>query len=67
LDFNPPLNAITAAKSKGLSVKSRWSRLVDSGKNSASAMAAAEASPVDDKNSRLREEFKVKAVRKDVI
>ena len=65
--LRPLDRAITPAKSSAFCVKSKCRRLVDSGRNSASIMAAADVSEVSDRKSRLRAVFKVKAVRKEVI
>ena len=46
-------------------VRSKCSRDVDSGRNSAKAMAPVELRLVDDKNKRFRALFSVKAVRND--
>lgn len=64
-DFNPELSAITPAKSSWFIVRSRWSNDVDSGRNSARAIAPAEVIEVEERKSRLRAVFSVKAVRKD--
>jgi len=63
--FNPELSAITPAMSMLFVVRSRCSKEVDSGRNSAKAMAPADVMDVDDRNSRFRAVFKVKAVRRD--
>jgi len=56
---------MTPAMSRSFIVRSRWSSEVDSGRNSASAIAPAEVIEVDDKNSRFRAVFRVNAVRSD--
>lgn len=48
-------------------VKSRWRSDIDSGRNSARAIAPGEVRCVEDRKRRLRELFKVKAVRRDWI
>ena len=63
--FNPELSAITPAMSMLFMVRSRCSKEVDSGRNSAKAMAPADVMDVDDKKSRFRAVFRVKAVRRD--
>lgn len=63
--FNPPLNAIIPARSKVLSVKSKCSSETDSGRNSASAIAAVDEREVEERKSRFREVLSVKAVRRD--
>jgi hypothetical protein len=65
--LRPPLRAMTPAKSKLFCVRSRCSKELDSGKNSARAMAPAEDNCVEDKNNRLRALLRVKAVRSDCI
>lgn len=65
LAFNPELRANTPAKSRLFMVRSKCKSDVDSGRNSANAMAPAEFSEVEDKKSRLRALFNVKAVRRD--
>jgi len=65
--LRPLDKAITPAKSSAFCVKSKCKRLVDSGRNSASIMAAADVRDVLERKSRLRAVFKVKAVRKEVI
>lgn len=46
-------------------MRSRWRREVDSGRNSASAIAPAEVIDVEDKNKRFNAVFRVKAVLSD--
>jgi hypothetical protein len=58
---------MTPAISKLLRVRSRWRRDVDSGRNSARAMAPAEVIEVEARNNLLRAVLSVKAVRKDWI
>lgn len=65
--FKPELRAITPAISKLFIVKSRWRSDVDSGRNSARAMAPADVSEVEDKKSRFKAVFRVNAVRRDWI
>jgi hypothetical protein len=65
--FRPLLRAMTPAMSNEFCVKSKWRRLVDSGRNSASMMAPSAVREVADKNSRLSAVFSVKAVLSDVI
>lgn len=67
LAFNPPLSAITPAKSRLLEVRSRCNKDADSGKNSARAIAPAEAMEVEAKNKRLSDVLSVNAVRRDWI
>lgn len=56
---------MTPARSKLFIVRSKWSSDVDSGKNSASAIAPAEVMDVDDRNKRFNASFKVNAVLSD--
>jgi hypothetical protein len=63
--LKPELSAITPARSSVFIVRSRWSNDTDSGRNSAKAIAPADAMPVDDKNSRFNAVLRVKAVRRD--
>lgn len=65
LALSPELSAITPAMSKLFIVRSRWSSDVDSGRNSARAMAPVDVKPVEDMNKRLRALFNVNAVRRD--
>jgi len=51
--FNPELRAITPAISKLFMVRSRCNNDVDSGRNSARAIAPSEVIEVDDKSNRL--------------
>ena len=67
LAFKPELRAIRPAISNEFIVKSRWSNDVDSGRNSANAMAPAEFIEVDDRKRRLRAVLSVNAVRSDWI
>lgn len=63
--FSPELNAITPAKSSVFIVRSRCNNDVDSGRNSANAIAPADANDVDDRNNRFSALFNVNAVRRD--
>lgn len=63
--FKPELRAITPAISISLFVRSRWRSEVDSGRNSANAIAPADVIEVDDKNKRLSAVLRVNAVRRD--
>lgn len=65
--LRPELSAITPAMSRSLLVRSRWRREVDSGRNSASAIAPAEVMDVDDRNKRFKAVFRVNAVLSDWI
>ena len=65
LAFNPELRAMTPAISSEFIVKSRCSSDVDSGRNSANAMAPAEVMEVDDRKRRLSAVLSVNAVRSD--
>lgn len=65
--LRPELRAMTPAISKLLSVRSRCKRDVDSGRNSASAIAPAAVREVDERKSRFRAVFNVNAVRNDWI
>ena len=67
LDLRPSLRAITPAISKLLIVRSKCSKDDDSGRNSASAIAPADVSEVEERNNRLSEVFKVNAVLRDCI
>ena len=67
LAFSPELKAITPAMSKLFMVRSRWSRDVDSGRNSAKAMAPADVIEVDDKKRRFSAVLRVNAVLRDWI
>ena len=57
--------AITPARSRLFMVRSRWSSDVDSGRNSANAIAPVDERFVEDRNSRLSALLSVKAVRRD--
>jgi hypothetical protein len=63
--LSPELRAITPAISRLLSVRSRCKRDVDSGRNSANAMAPADVREVDARKSRFKAVFNVNAVRND--
>ena len=65
LAFNPELRAMTPAISSEFIVKSRCSNDVDSGRNSANAMAPAEVMEVEDRKRRLSAVLSVNAVRSD--
>ena len=65
LAFNPELRAITPARSRLFMVRSRCRSDVDSGRNSANAIAPAGLNEVDDRKRRLRALFNVNAVRRD--
>lgn len=67
LAFNPELRAITPAISRLFNVRSRCRSDVDSGRNSARAMAPADVSEVEERKSRFRAVFTVNAVRRDWI
>lgn len=56
---------MTPAMSRLLTVRSRCKSDVDSGRNSAKAMAPADVKDVDERNRRLRALLSVKAVLKD--
>src|SRR5882762_1892233 len=65
--LSPELSAMTPAMSRLLTVRSRWSKEVDSGRNSARAIAPAEVRWVEERNNRLRAVLRVKAVLSDWI
>lgn len=65
--FSPELRAITPARSSALFVRSRCRSDVDSGRNSASAIAPAELRCVEERKRRLRELLSVNAVLRDWI
>lgn len=67
LAFKPELRAITPAMSRLFSVRSRWRRDVDSGRNSANAIAPADVIEVEERNRRLSAVLSVNAVRRDCI
>ena len=56
---------MTPAKSRLFMVRSRCKSEVDSGMNSAKAIAPNEVSDADERNKRFKALFHVKAVRKD--
>jgi hypothetical protein len=64
-DFKPELRAITPATSRLFVVRSRCKSDVDSGRNSANAMAPAEVRPVEAMKSLLRAVLIVNAVLRD--
>lgn len=63
LFFRPEERARIPATSRGFDVRSRCSRDLDSGKNSASAMAPFDVRPVSERKSRLSDVLTVNAVR----
>lgn len=63
--LSPELSAITPAISKLLIVRSRCSNDVDSGRNSARAMAPADVICVDERNNRFNAVLSVNAVLND--
>lgn len=63
--FKPEFKAITPARSRSFMVRSKCSNDVDSGRNSARAIAPADVIEVDERNSRLRASLRVNAVRND--
>ena len=67
LAFKPELSAITPARSNEFIVKSRCKSDVDSGRNSANAIAPAEVMEVEDRKRRLSAVLSVNAVRSDWI
>jgi hypothetical protein len=67
LALRPELIAMTPAISSSFIVRSRCKSDVDSGKNSARAIAPADVIEVEERNKRLSAVFKVNAVRNDCI
>lgn len=65
--FKPELSAMTPAMSILFIVRSRCNNEVDSGRNSARAIAPAVVIDVDDRNNRFNAPLRVKAVRSDWI
>ena len=65
--FSPELRAMTPAISILFSVRSRCKSEVDSGRNSARAIAPAEVIEVEERKRRLRAVLRVNAVRRDWI
>ena len=64
LDFRPTDKArIPAVSIKGLDVRSRWSRDLVSGRNSASEMAPSVVRPVSDRKRRFKEALTVNVLR----
>jgi hypothetical protein len=67
LAFRPELRAMTPAMSKSFRVRSRCKSDVDSGRNSAKAIAPGDVIEVEERNKRFKAVLRVKAVRNDWI
>jgi len=65
--LSPELRAMTPAMSRSFMVRSRCKSDVDSGRNSARAIAPADVIEVEERNKRLSAVFRVNAVRSDCI